>query len=140
MNNTDYLQVFKPNESSKTKDEMIFGALDCLEKFGDAFNNGDQAGMDDQLHFPHTLITGEKSIIWDKPGQLPSTFFDDLKVQGWRNTEVIYQTPILVSTNKVHFKVKYTRNHIDGSVMSEHENIWILTFMNDNWKILLRSY
>ncbi|MGL1937350.1 MAG: hypothetical protein OCD01_20160 [Fibrobacterales bacterium] len=140
MSNSDYIQVFKPHNNTTSQDEMISGALECLEKFGDAFNTCDLAGMDNQLHFPHTLISGEKSIIWGKPGQLPSAFFDDLKAQGWGYTEVIYQKPILVSTNKVHFNVKYTRNRTDGSIISEHENIWILTLMNDNWKILIRSY
>ncbi|MGL1887851.1 MAG: hypothetical protein OCD76_15155 [Reichenbachiella sp.] len=140
MNNSDYLQVFKPNDNSVCNDEMIAGALECLEIFGVAFNNCDLVGMDNQLHFPHTLISAENSIIWDKPGQLPDAFFEDLKSQGWCKTEVVYQTPILVSKNKVHFKVKYTRNHINGSIISEHENIWILTLMNDNWKILIRSY
>jgi hypothetical protein len=36
--------------------------------------------------------------------------------------------------------VKYTRNGSDGSIISEHENIWILVLRNERWGILARSY
>ena len=136
----DYIKVFKPGKTEQDKDELIRGALECLDVFGEHFNNSNIKGMDECCHFPHYLLSGNELICWEKPRQLPETFFEDLKNQGWSTTVTNYRDVILVSENKVHFKVRYTREKADGTIMSDHENVWILTYQGGKWGILLRSY
>lgn len=136
----DYIQVFKTGKTEQDKDELVRGALVCLDVFGEHFNNANIKGMDGCCHFPHYLLSGNEMICWETPGQLPKTFFADLKKQGWAKTVTHYRDVILVSENKVHFKVRYTREKADGTVMSDHENVWILTCKDGKWGILLRSY
>ncbi len=136
----DYKEIFKPIRSNKSDDELISAAIKCLDGFGEQFNAGNLEGMDDFLHFPHYLLSGNELIEWKTRGQLPETFFDDLKEQGWNKTVTQNREVILVSKDKVHFKVKYTREKEDGTVISEHENVWIVIYKNNKWGIFLRSY
>lgn len=136
----DYNKIFKPNKGVEYDEELILGAIKCLDDFGEQFNSQNLEGMDNFLHFPHYLLSGNELIVWETRGQLPETFFDDLKEQGWNMTVTQKREVILISRDKVHFKVKYTREREDGTVISEHENVWIVIYKDKRWGIFLRSY
>lgn len=40
---------------------------------------------------------------------------------------------MLVSARKVHLVVEYTRNRADGSVVTRHQNLWIITHDAGRW-------
>jgi hypothetical protein len=65
---------------------------------------------------------------------------NDLKEQGWKRTVYRDREVLLVSPDKVHFRIRYTRERADGTVITEYENIWILIYKNNRWGIELRSY
>lgn len=90
--------------------------------------------------FPHYIISGNEVICWKEAGQLPPMFFEDLKKQGFKRTVVTRREPILVSENKVHFLYSYYREDVNGDVMSEHDNVWIVTLKDGKWGIQVRSY
>lgn len=136
----DYIKIFKQNEDVSSSETLIKGALDCLDKFGECFEKEDLEGMDLCFHFPHYILSGNEVICWDEPGKLPKTFFSDLKKQGFKRTVVTCRDVIVVSENKVHFKYCYYRESIEGKVMSEHDNVWIVTFKDEKWGIQVRSY
>ena len=115
-------------------------AAEVLQKFTACFNARDAAGMDACLHFPHVLLSGSQLVIWDKPGSLPANFFGELERSGWDRTVYTYLTPILVSADKVHFDVGYSRLRKDGGVLTTHRNIWFATREQNRWGIKLRSY
>lgn len=96
--------------------------------------------MDEYLHFPHTMYSGADRLVWEQAGQLPEDFFDKLLATGWARTVYEDKQPVLVSRDKVHFRVRYTRRTSDGRVLSEHENIWFVTRIDGRWGIALRSY
>ena len=137
---SDYAKFFKPTASGESAAELIAAAEACLEGFTACFNARDSAGMDAHLHFPHIMFSGSEQLIWEGPGQLPANFFDKLIVTGWAKTVYEEKQPILVSPDKVHFRVRYTRRAIDGRVLTEHENIWFVTRIAGRWGIALRSY
>ena len=134
--------VFNPTGGDLGDDAtMAQAAIDCMSAFSERFNARDLAGMDAQLHFPHVILSGEKLVIWERPGQLPATFFDDLTATtGWDRSLYQRQQPVLVGPNKVHLLVEYTRNRRDGSVIGRHQNLWIVTHQDRRWGIKLRSY
>ena len=136
----DYIEVFKHNSDTLQYDKIIKEALECLDKFGKYFEKEDLEGMDSCLHFPHYIISGNEVICWEESGNLPKTFFEDLKKNGFKRTIVTCREVITVSDNKVHFKYCYYRESLDGTIMSEHDNVWIVTFKNGKWGIQVRSY
>ena len=136
----DYDRIFNPERSGVPEERLVEGAMKCLDNFGDQFNAENPDGMDDFLHFPHYLLSGNTVIEWKERGQLPSDFFTDLKKQGWQRTATLSRKVVLVSPDKVHVRVTYTRERADGTIISEHENLWILIFRDKKWGIVLRSY
>ncbi|MGE4061962.1 MAG: hypothetical protein AB7E79_01215 [Rhodospirillaceae bacterium] len=115
-------------------------AARVVKGFAVKFNARDLQGMDEFLHFPHVILAGEHLTIWDGPGQMPSDLFVELAKAGWHHSDYHEVTPVLVAPHKVHFYVHYTRNQPDGTVISDHRNLWIVTFDNGRWGIKQRSY
>jgi len=137
---TDYNKFFKPDMGIESPEVLVAGALDCIDTFSQRFNDQDLTGMDALLHFPHVMFSGEELLVWEHPGQLPNDFFEQLVSTGWAKSTYESKTPILVSPNKVHFHVHYTRRRADESVITRHENLWIVVNVNGQWLIALRSY
>ena len=139
---TDLKVLFSPTSTEAFSDKaMTEQALGCIDAFTQAFNRRDLQGMDALLHFPHVILSAEKLLIWDAPGALPVTFFDDLaRDTGWTHTAYREKLPVLVSPRKVHLVVDYSRNRADGSVITHHRNLWIVTHESGRWGIKQRSY
>lgn len=137
---SDYSKFFRPDMSAESAAELIAAAEACLDGFTDCFNARDRTGMDAHLQFPHVIYSGAERLVWEMPGQIPRDFFDKLIATGWARTVYEDKQPILVSPDKVHFRVRYTRRTSDGRVLSEHENIWFVTRIGNRWGIALRSY
>lgn len=112
----------------------------CLDRFSAAFNASDLAGIDAELHFPHTLLSGEHRLEWNSPGQHPVDLFDSLRATGWARTRYEKKTPVLASPEKVHFVVVYTRRDAADEVLSTYYNLWIVIKKHGRWGISLRSY
>ncbi len=76
---SDYDNVFNPAGcSTDDAGAMAVDAIASVEAFSACFNARDLAGMDARLHFPHIILSGEKLMIWETPGQLPPSFFPEL--------------------------------------------------------------
>lgn len=112
----------------------------CLDRFTLAFNACDTTGMDAQLAFPHSMLSGADRLEWAGPGQHPTDFFDRLKASGWARTEYESKQAVLATGDKVHFVVTYTRQNAAGEILSIHENLWIALRTGTTWGIALRSY
>jgi hypothetical protein len=139
MSNTNAL--FIPQQDDIDEAAMTRAALACIDGFTACFNARDLLGMDAHLHFPHVILSGEQLVIWEQPGQLPATFFDDLtRDTGWHHTAYHEQQVVLLSPRKVHLRVVYSRNRADGSIITEHRNVLIVTWQDGRWGIKQRSY
>jgi hypothetical protein len=116
-------------------------ALQVLSEFTACFNACDLRGMDACLHFPHIILSGAELTVWDAPGVLKLEFFENLRSRfDWSESVYSKRQPLLVAEDKVHFLVAYTRNRADGSIITAHENLWIVTKEGDKWGIKIRSY
>jgi hypothetical protein len=133
--------IFVPLGDGSDENAMIAAAYRCVETFTDHFNAQDLAGMDAMLHFPHIILSAEQLVVWQAPGQLPASFFQDLiQSTGWHHSTYQNKRAVLVSTRKVHLVVEYSRDSSDGTTVSFHQNLWIVTYENDRWGIKQRSY
>lgn len=119
---------------------QIQQAQKALDIFTDAFNAGDLQGMDRALHFPHVMLSGGDTLIWDAPDQHPADFFIRLRETGWCKTCYESRVPVWVSEGKVHFLVKYVRTDAQGQAISVHTNVWIVTRKSGKWALAVRSY
>jgi hypothetical protein len=136
----DYSKFFKPEQIETPAKGLIAEAETCLDAFTACFNAQDAAGMDSHLHFLHVMFSGAQKLVWGAPGQLPLDFFEKLLASGWRRTLYESKEPILVSADKVHFRIIYSRRDTDDAILSLHENVWFVTRVAGKWGIALRSY
>lgn len=115
--------------------------LELLERFTDAFNNRNPSGMDECLHFPHIMMAGATEIIWDEPDSLPLGYFEQLEREsGWHHSEYQSKKLVLSHESQRHYLLDYTRNMSDGSVISAHQNLWVLTKVDGVWGVKIRCY
>lgn len=136
----DLASFVSPASSAESDTDLIQAASDCLDRFTAAFNACDTRAMDGALHFPHIMLSGAERLDWPVPGQHPVDFFDKLKASGWARTKYLSKDAVLVSADKVHVVVTYTRENQYGVVLSTHKNLWIATRVAGKWGISLRSY
>jgi hypothetical protein len=118
----------------------VEAASECLDKFTACFNACDTIGMDGELSFPHVMFSGASRLDWTVPGQHPENFFVALKESGWHHTRYESKEAILVSQDKVHFVVTYSRRDSADEVLSMHKNLWVVIRTGERWRICLRSY
>ncbi|GAB2476012.1 hypothetical protein GCM10027082_29050 [Comamonas humi] len=134
------LAFVSPQGSGTDHAGSVEQALACLDRFTAAFNAQDLAGMDAQLHFPHTMLSGAGSLVWPQAGCHPLDFFEQLRSTGWASTRYESRVPVLASADKVHLVVSYTRRSQQGEELSRHTNLWIVVRSQGTWGIALRSY
>lgn len=112
----------------------------ALDAFTEAFNACDLQRVDQALHFPHVMLSGSQTLIWQTPGQHPADFFEQLRSTGWRRTQYEARQAVWLVQDKVHFVVSYTRRDGDDRILSTHTNMWIVTCQGGRWAVALRSY
>ncbi len=79
-------------------------------------------------------------IIWTAPGQLSPTYFDELAAAGWGASTYHDKQVVLAGDRKVHLLLDYSRDRPDGTQISRHHNLWIVTWQDGRWGIKQRSY
>jgi hypothetical protein len=137
---SDFAKFVKSQKSEEPEAELVRAASECLDRFTAFFNACNANGMDGELHFPHIMFSGSERLDWPEAGQHPASFFEKLRATGWHYTQYEGQDAILVSRDKVHFVVTYSRRNKNGDVLSMHKNLWIVTRVSGKWGISLRSY
>lgn len=137
---SDFTKFVKPEQSEESDADLVRAASQCLDRFTTFFNRCDAEAMDGELHFPHVMLSGSERLDWPEPGQHPTDFFDQLRASGWHHTQYESKDAVLVSRDKVHFVVTYSRRNKNGDVLSMHRNLWIVTRVSGKWGIALRSY
>jgi hypothetical protein len=113
-------------------------ALSLLDRFTEAFNLQDVAGMDATLHFPH-VFPGSPMVVWSHAGNLSPDFFPNLVASGWSFSRYTKREVILAGTDRVHVLVEYDRCRADGSVLSRQAALWIVARIDGKWGIQVRS-
>jgi len=113
---------------------------ELLDRFMDALNAYDPAGMDACLHFPHVRIADRQVVVYEQAGNNPMDLFDRLKAaDGWHRSEWVHRRPSLRNDHKLHMEVRYTRLREDGSVIGIYDSLYIATKLDGSWGIQARS-
>jgi hypothetical protein len=123
-----------------TTDPVLVECLATLDRFMDALNAYDAAGMDAEMHFPHVRLAGGRVTVYQKAGGNPMDLFQKLQAEDdWHHS--IWNERKLVQRNerKLHMALRYTRFRSDGSTIGIYESLYVLTLQDGHWGILARS-
>ncbi|MFT5445679.1 MAG: hypothetical protein ACI9DC_000840 [Gammaproteobacteria bacterium] len=122
-------------------EHAITAARAVLDGFMTAFNAEDaQAIRTTWYHFPHVRFhSGQVSVmqtpedlhlpVWSREGQS----------REWDRTAWDYVECVDSGSEKVHFRVQFTRFKDDGSAIGSYKSFYIVTWKDGRWGIQCRS-
>jgi len=121
--------------------EIVSAARRAVLDFFTAFNAGDVDGSVATLNHPHLFMTpGGGFSVAESPADGPRPDFDRMRrVEDWHMSTIDALEPSIVTRNKVHFELTFTRWHPDGTRYWTVPALWIVTRAGDHWGIQVRS-
>jgi len=114
-------------------------AMAALDAYMAGLNRGDEAAVNAACNFPHVRIAGGKVVVWPKHGDYKLEDFLARAGDGWARSRWDERTPIHVGSDKVHFAVEFSRWRKDGSELSRHKSIYVVTRQDGHWGVQARS-
>ena len=120
-----------------------------LDQYMDALNDLDLERHVATYHFPHFRFASGKLAVWETRSEamplleLPvaerRTHLRRSLGEGWQRSEWTRRDIVQADATKVHVVTRFERHREDGSLISSHDSLYILTFENDRWGIKGRS-
>ncbi len=121
--------------------EIVDAARQAILDFFTAFNTSDAEGAVEVLNHPHVFMTpgGGFSVAADA-GDGPRPNFDQMRQrENWHMSTIDALDASLVTRNKVHFELTFSRWHPEGRRYWTVPALWIVTKAGDHWGIQVRS-
>ncbi|MCY3846991.1 MAG: hypothetical protein OXH69_26010, partial [Acidobacteria bacterium] len=121
--------------------EIVAAARQAVLDFFTAFNAGDVDGTLATVNHPHLFMTpGGGFAVAESPGDGPRPNFERMRAdEDWHMSTIDALEASIVTRNKVHFELTFTRWHPDGTRYWTVPALWIVTRAGDDWGIQVRS-
>ena len=121
--------------------EIVAAARQAVLDFFTAFNTGDTDGTVATLNHPHLFMTAVGGFsVAESPADGPRPDFDRMRRdEDWHMSTSDALEASIVTRNKVHFELTFTRWHPDGTRYWTVPALWIVTRAGDHWGIQVRS-
>ena len=121
--------------------DIVAAARQAVLDFFTAFNTADVDGTIATLNHPHLFMTpGGGFAVAESPADGPRPNFDRMRAdEDWHMSTLDELEASIVTRNKVHFELTFTRWHPDGTRYMTVPALWIVTRAGDHWGIQVRS-
>ncbi len=113
-------------------------ATEVLETLIDRFNARDVAGWDATFHYPHVLLAGGRTRMFDDPSQQANTI-DNLLEQGWRRSAWEDLRVLQCSDDKAHMAATFLRYGEGDTLISRTPALFTVERRNEKWGVTARS-
>ena len=122
-------------------DVAVTNAREVMDGFMTAFNAEDAEAMRTRwFNFPHVRFHSGRVTVMERPEDFHSTVWERAgEAKGWARTAWDYVDLVDAGSDKVHFRVQFTRFRADGSPMGSYKSFYIVTLQNGRWGIQGRS-
>ena len=126
---------------SDERAEIVAAARQAVLDFFTAFNAGDVDGTIAAVNHPHLFMTPDGGFaVARSPGDGPRPDFERMRAdEDWHMSTIDALEASIVTRNKVHFELTFTRWHPDGTRYLTVPALWIVTRAGDDWGIQVRS-
>ena len=124
-------------------------ARQALETFITQWNTADDANLRRAMHFPFVTVAGHPHLFMTAAGGFsvaesssdgPRPNFDRMRAdEHWHLSSIDALEPSVVTRNKVHFELTFTRWHPDGTRYWTVPALRSVTRAGDHWGIQVRS-
>ena len=120
--------------------EIVSRARQAVLGFFTAFNAGDADGTLETLNYPHIFMTAGRFAVAEDAGDGPRPNFDQMRQrENWHMSTIDALNASIVTRNKVHMELTFTRWHPDGTRYWTVPALWIVTRAGEHWGIQVRS-
>jgi hypothetical protein len=117
-------------------------AIDTFMRWTDGFNNRDTEAMLAEMHFPHMRLSGSNFQMWQSPEDFArpqDAMTADLRAEGWHTTITKSIEAVQAGHEKVHLKIRQSRQHADGTEYNGFDTLWIFIKIDGKWGVQFRS-
>ena len=116
-------------------------ALKVMYEFMASFNSRDVARWADTLLFPHIRVaSGGVTVNPTKSGFVAETDLEEFaRINNWHHSEWNSIETIQADSEKVHFKVRFTRFNPAGQAYVSFNSLYVLQKTDQGWGIRGRS-
>jgi len=137
----------KENEAAPTFTQIVGqteaeqAALKVMYEFMASFNARDVARWADTLLFPHIRVaSGGVTVNPTKSGFIAETDLQEFaRINNWHHSEWNSIETIQADSEKVHFKVRFTRFNPVGEAYVSFNSLYVLQKTDQGWGIRGRS-
>lgn len=120
--------------------EGLVDAQAALEEYFRAWNDEDNEALAGASNFPRLSIGRNGQVVVREGAEDIETDFDLLKqAEGWDHSTVDLVEALQVAPDTVHFKVVFSRRHVDGSAYRTVPALFIMTSQGGHWGLQLQS-
>jgi hypothetical protein len=121
--------------------EIVSAARQTVLDFFTAFNAGDTEGTVRTLNHPHLFMTATGGFsVAESAGDGPRPNFVQMRQgENWLMSTIDDLEASIVTRDKVHVELTFTRWHPDGTRYWTVPALWIVTRAGDHWGIQVRS-
>jgi len=112
----------------------------ALDEYFRAWNAADGAAVAAISNFPRlSLGQNGQVVVRETPEEIVATDFDALKQSGWDHSTLDLAEAVHVSSDKVHFRIVFSRYSADGSPYTTVPGLYVITNQNGHWGLQLQS-
>ena len=121
--------------------DAIAGARAAMDGFMAAFNARDAEAIRTRwFHFPHVRFHSGRVTLMGRAEDYHNLVWNEqAAADGWVRSAWDYVEPIDAGSDKVHFRVQFTRYRADGGVIGRYKSLYIVTRIDGRWAIQGRS-
>ena len=132
---------FRSDLEERERAEIVAAARQAVLDFLTAFNAGDADRTVEVLNHPHIFMTAGGGFgVAEDVVDGPRPDFDGMRQrEDWHMSTIDALEASIVTRNKVHFELTFTRWHPNGTRYWTVLALWIVTRVEDHWGIQVRS-
>ena len=111
----------------------------ALEEYFRAWNAADNDAVAAISNFPRLSLGQNGQVVVRETPEEIATDFDALRQSGWDHQTLDLTEAVHVSSDKVHFRVVFSRYSADGNPYTTEPGLYVITNQNGHWGLQLQS-
>jgi hypothetical protein len=121
------------------REDILNGARTAVVGYMEAFNGGNAIGTASYLNYPHLFLVGGNVAEAKSPDDAKPNFDQMRESENWGFSTFDSLESSVVTANKVHWEVVFSRWHPDGTRYWTVPALWVTTKVDGHWGIQFRS-
>jgi hypothetical protein len=123
----------------ENREEILSEARAAVVGYMKAFNSSDADGTAVYLNYPHLFLVQGNVAEAKSPDDAKPNFDQMQESQNWAFSTFDWLEPSVITANKVHWEVVFSRWHPDGMRYWTVPALWVTTKVDGHWGIQFRS-